>query len=68
MACKPTIAATFDPNFTDYGTPYVPVDDLKLPDTNPIDGRRVEYINFDAITAPKVFLLQDTINTLKTSS
>jgi len=48
------IAATFDPNFTDYGTPYVPVDDLKLPDTNPIDGRRVEYINFDAITAPKV--------------
>ena len=37
-----------------YGTPYVPVDDLKLPNTNPINGRRIEYINFDAITAPKV--------------
>ena len=48
------IAATFDPNFTDYGTPYVPVDDLKLPDTNPANGRRVEYINFDALSAPKV--------------
>ena len=48
------IAATFDPNFTDYGTPYVPVDDLKLPDTTPVNGRRVEYINFDALSAPKV--------------
>ena len=30
------------------------MDDLKLPDTNPANGRRVEYINFDALSAPKV--------------
>ena len=48
------IAATLILIFTDYGTPYVPVDDLKLPDTNPTTADAVEYINFDALSAPKV--------------
>ena len=30
------------------------MDDLKLPDTNPVTGRPVEYINFDAMSVPKV--------------
>ena len=63
------IAATFDPNFTDYGTPYVPVDDLKSARYKPNKRQTRRVYQFSMLCLhQRLSLLQDTINTLKTSS